>query len=337
MAGNFDRLDCIAQSLQKQHASDTREGSIFASKTFKFIIQGQPLYIHADLVGRLSKPLDRMINGRMSEAVNEVASLEDVETETFVRFMQWAYTGSYHVGGNNNNNNNNNNTNNSSDLGAKSYNDVRESALDEEPAGGWQLPSSLIREPTPPRKAYYGRMKKRNPYGEDDFFSRSPLENLRKAFCERDYPVPETSLVETSPSCYNNYDNNNNNNNNSNSNSNRDLGQDYHPDVFLLHAKLFVFAEKYDIQPLKMQAIHNLHHSLSHFQLLLQHVSDIANLIHYSYENTQSSDDLLRELLASYVELEMAVLIEAKPFGELLEEGGDFVGDFLKRVKKRIS
>ena len=200
-----------------------------------------------------------------------------------------------------------------------------------EEAAGWQLPSSLIREPAAPKKKIsYARrsMNKKNGYVEEDYFSRSLLGNLRKAFYERDYPVIESSLVEPSPS----YNNNNNNNNN------RDINQDYQPDVFLLHAKLFVFAEKYDIQPLKILAIHNLHHSLSHYQLLPQHVSDMTNLIHYSYENTHaSSDDLLRELLASYVEIEMAVLIEAKPFEELLEEGGDFVGDFLKRVKKRIS
>lgn len=280
-----------------------------------------------------------MINGSMSEAVNEVAPLEDVEAETFVRFIQWAYTGSYHVGRNNNNNNNNNNN----DVGAN-HNAVRESAMDEELAdraypseeASWQLP-------TPPiKKIYYAKrtMKKKSGYGEDDFYPRSPLENLRKAFCERDYPVFESSLAPSYPFYHNNNYNNNTNNNtnsNSNNNNNRGLSLENQPEAFLLHAKLFVFAEKYDIQALKMLSIHNLHYSLSHHQLLPQHIPHITNLIHYSYENTQASDDLLRELLASYVELEMAVLIEAKPFEELLEEGGDFVGDFLKRVKKRIS
>lgn len=248
-----------------------------------------------------------MINGRMSEAVNEVASLEDVETETFVRFIQWAYTGSYNVGRNNNNNNKN-------DVGANHNGLLREATIDDD-------------EPNPMMRRYIASRSrnKKGGYTEDDYFSRSPLENLRKAFGERDYPVIESSLlVEQSPSSYNN--------------NNREHSKEHRrPDIYLLHAKLFVFAEKYDIQPLKMLAIHNLHLALSRYQLLLQHISDITDLIRYSYENTHASDDLLRELLASYVELEMAVLIEAKPFEELLEEGGDFVGDFLKRVKKRIS
>lgn len=268
-----------------------------------------------------------MINGSMSEAVNEVATLEDVEAETFVRFIQWAYTGSYHVGRNNNNNNND-------DVGAN-HNDVGESAMAEELAdrvyaseeAGWQLP------PPTPKKILYARraMNKKSGYGEDDFYPRSPLENLRKAFCERDYPVFESSLAPSYP--FYHY---NNNVNNSNSNNNSGLSLDNQPEAFLLHAKLFVFGEKYDIQALKMRSIHNLHCSLSHHQLLPQHIPDITNLIHYSYENTLTSGDPLRDLLASYVELEMAVLIEAKPFEELLEAGGDFVGDFLKRVKKRI-
>lgn len=273
-----------------------------------------------------------MINGRMSEAVNEVAPLEDVEMETFVRFIQWAYTGSYNFERNGNNNNNKKNNN---DLGAN-HNEFREATAEEmvdklyefEENAMWQQ-NPLILESTPIRKYQNFQRRARNKksgYAEEDWFSRSPLENLRKAFLERDYPVVESSLlVEPSPSSYNNNNNNNN--------------REHRPDLFLPHAKLFVFAEKYDIQPLKLRTIHNLHHALCHNQPFLpQHVSDITNLIHYSYENTHhASGDSLRELLASYVELEMAVLIEAKPFEELLEEGGDFVGDFLKRVKKRIS
>lgn len=207
-------------------------------------------------------------------------------------------------------------------------NEFREATTDEE-----ELPDKVL---GPGLKHLHPRRSRnsRNPqwgFAEKDYFSRSPLENLKKAFCERDYPVIESPLLLVQPSSSSSQRNNNNNN------KNRELSQDQQPDLFLPHAKMFVFAEKYDIQPLKMLAIHNLHHALSHYQLLPQNVSDITNSIQYSYENTHASDDLLRELLASYVELEMAVLIEAKPFEDLLEEGGDFVGDFLKRVKKRIS
>lgn len=48
------------------------------------------LYIHATLMTRHSKPLDRMITGHMCEAETGVASLENVNVKTFVRFIRWA-------------------------------------------------------------------------------------------------------------------------------------------------------------------------------------------------------------------------------------------------------
>ena len=281
----------------------------------------------------------------MSEAVNEVASLEDVEAETFVRFIQWAYTGSYHVGRDNNNNNNSNNSNNSnnnSNSNSLNNDDMRESATDEavlcEP-----YEETVWRPGLPPiMKEVEGKkwLKKKGGYGDHYFSPRPQTEPLRRAFSGRDYPVFESSLTPSNPFYYNNSNNSNNNSTNNiniNNNNNRALGLDNQPKAFLLHAKIFVFAEKYDLQALKMLSIRNLHYSLSHHQLFIQHIPDIVNLIRYSYDNTQASSDTLRELLASYVELEMAMIIEAKSFEELLEEGGEFVADFLKKVKNRIS
>ena len=69
--------------------------SIYASAPFKFIIEGTALYIHAALIAQVSKPLDRMINGHMSEAQEGFAEIKDVDEGTFVRFIQWAFSGDY--------------------------------------------------------------------------------------------------------------------------------------------------------------------------------------------------------------------------------------------------
>ena len=69
--------------------------SVYASVPFKFIVDGEPLYIHADLVSLHSKPLDRMMNGSMTEAQEGFATLEDVDEGTFVRFIEWAHKGYY--------------------------------------------------------------------------------------------------------------------------------------------------------------------------------------------------------------------------------------------------
>lgn len=67
----------------------------FASKPFTFIVQGTSLYVHSALVSECSKPLDRMINGDLSEAKQGFAVLEDVDRATFVRFIRWIYTRDY--------------------------------------------------------------------------------------------------------------------------------------------------------------------------------------------------------------------------------------------------
>lgn len=42
-----------------------------------------------------SKVLDRHVNGHMVEAQKGSSVIEDVDEETFVRFIQWAYNGYY--------------------------------------------------------------------------------------------------------------------------------------------------------------------------------------------------------------------------------------------------
>ncbi|CAD6586920.1 MAG: hypothetical protein ASARMPREDX12_002547 [Alectoria sarmentosa] len=71
------------------------DSSIFASKPFTFIVQGTPLYVHASLVADCSGPLDRMINGHLSEAKQGFALLDDVDEGTFVRFIRWTYSRYY--------------------------------------------------------------------------------------------------------------------------------------------------------------------------------------------------------------------------------------------------
>lgn len=68
------------------HADDT--SSIFSSKPFNFIVQGKPIYAHAALIADCSAPLDRMINGHLSEAQQGYALLDDVDEDTFVRFIR---------------------------------------------------------------------------------------------------------------------------------------------------------------------------------------------------------------------------------------------------------
>ena len=53
------------------------------------------MYIHKASIVRVSKPLERLVNGHMREAQNGVAVLEGVDKHTFARFCHWIYAGYY--------------------------------------------------------------------------------------------------------------------------------------------------------------------------------------------------------------------------------------------------
>lgn len=48
--------------------------------------------LHRNLLHRLSKPLDTLVNGHMKEAQDGTATLKDVNAATFSRFVDFAYS-----------------------------------------------------------------------------------------------------------------------------------------------------------------------------------------------------------------------------------------------------
>lgn len=67
----------------------------FESEPFRFIVNGKPVYVHRDIITKVSKPLDRLVNGDMREGNSGEAELTNVDGATFRRFCQWAYVGYY--------------------------------------------------------------------------------------------------------------------------------------------------------------------------------------------------------------------------------------------------
>ncbi|KAL9118176.1 MAG: hypothetical protein Q9187_005280 [Circinaria calcarea] len=325
---------------------------IFASTPFKFIVEGKSLYIHSALVAKHSKPLDRMINGRMSEAQKGFAVLDDVDVGTFTRFIRWAYTGYYFPAAH-----------------SAAYESSMESPMFEvlEERGGKiklkkPIPEvELVTSPIPSLSNFsvqtaeeptvevaqvsefpasqaavdsgwsgFSRHSKKDKKSQKAVGfppsvgfgqQRSSKTALKESFIELGYAFLETHPPPPPPR------------------SNRDNSEDY-TEVFLSHTRLYVFAEKYDIQPLKPQAIQNLHQTLAIYTLYLERAGDIVELIRYVYANTADVDDGvedLRELLVRYIGFEMDILVKAPEFKELLvEDGGALLGDFLRMVEKRI-
>ena len=122
--------------------------------------------------------------------------------------------------------------------------------------------------------------------------------------------------------------------------SNQSSEEDY-TEVFLSHARLYVFADKYDIQSLKVLALEELHATLEIYTLYPARTGDIVTLLRYVYANTGQSDggeEDLRMMLKGYVGYEMDTLINDGDFRDLMiEDGGPLLGDFMMMFGRRIS
>lgn len=115
--------------------------------------------------------------------------------------------------------------------------------------------------------------------------------------------------------------------------------EDY-TEVFLSHARLYVFAEKYDIQPLKTLALKKLHQTLAIYTLYPERVGDITALFRYVYANTaESADgkDSIRQMLAHYIGCEMGTLLKHGEIKEIMLENGEVLDDFLVMFARRVT
>lgn len=120
--------------------------------------------------------------------------------------------------------------------------------------------------------------------------------------------------------------------------ANTDASEEY-TDVFLSHARLYTFAEEWDIQALKRLALKNLHQTLSAFTLWPECVGDVIALLRFAYEYTSRPEvgqEPIRNLLNQYVTYEMDKMVETASFRDFLEESRDFLDDFCSHVKTRI-
>ena len=145
---------------------------------------------------------------------------------------------------------------------------------------------------------------------------------MREAFLSRPYkeyrsfiPIPPAKKNENDTECY--------------------------EDIFLCHAKLYVFAEKWLIPKLKILALENLHETLKNFELYPSRTGDVVALLRHVYEHTSSplfqGLEPMRKLLTEYIGFEMDTLIKDRDFQILMiDDGGDLLGDFMSMVLKRI-
>ncbi|KAL8844421.1 MAG: hypothetical protein Q9176_001331 [Flavoplaca citrina] len=313
-------------------SNSIESGNVYTSPPFKFIVEGTAFYLHAALVSHYSKPLDRMMNGEVSEAQEGYATLEDVEEGTFGRFAEWLNKGYYTPG----------------EVFTRPLDESRpkKSMVEDSELGKLEEPPPEAPQPADEPSIdlpaavedNWGSLgskkssKKSKRYATVDAWdvedsSRYQLKDssrsqLKESFIHRKATVRQESISIPQPL------------------PNQSPEEDY-TEVFLSHAQLYVFAEKYDMQTLKILALENLQTTLAIFTLHEQRTGDIITLLRYVYANTSETSDGvedLRTLLRDYVGYEMDTLMKDDGFRDLMiADGGALLGDFLTMVMKRIS
>jgi hypothetical protein len=263
----------------------------------------------------------------MSEAKEECARLDDVDEATFGRYIRYAYTGDYlptepdvlvdsslpsttqpsskyasrsSIGQSQSNLN----------MGCFTSDDEVE-RLGEEVALGSEYDShrgGYDERAIPISKSKKGRIFRA---------PESKKGRLWRKFKERSYstPIPPSQPQKSQESC-----------------------EDY-TEVFLCHARLYSFAEKYDIAPLCRLSLKKLHCTLTEFTLDDDCQGSIIELMRYTYLNTpdlSESMDPLRSLVIHYATYVVEILAESDDFQTLLEELSQVGRDLVLKMLERI-
>lgn len=266
----------------------------------------------------------------MSEAKEGGASLEDIDEHTFVRFCQYAYTGDYVTAEPEilrdsstitaTLDTTNKNTPDAVEVPAKEapppVSDVEFGFLPEEPAeiandnNTWGTFSV--------RTSDKKKSKKKGVQYADEGQGTSRKSELWHNFRNKTYDSESTFQAR----------------------KNGESCEDY-TEVFLCHARLHVFADKYDITPLKRLSLHKLHQTLVNFKLYDKRIGDVVALIRYSYSNENTADlpgsiDDLRQLVIQYAACVVEDLRQNSELESLLEQPGPLARDLFGQMLKRL-
>jgi hypothetical protein len=111
-------------------------------------------------------------------------------------------------------------------------------------------------------------------------------------------------------------------------------------EVLLGHVSLYVLADKWGVETLKMLVLFKLHQTLSMLRLDESKIQDVVDLVRYVYLEERTPDlengiDGLRELICQYI-LANTLISGHATFTDLVEEGGPFVRDLWKLAVPRI-
>lgn len=115
---------------------------------------------------------------------------------------------------------------------------------------------------------------------------------------------------------------------------NNDQREDY-TEVFLCHARLYKFSDRYECYDLMTLSLQKLRLTLSRYKFHQERAVAVVALLLYTYKHTMDyteGKDKLRSLVLDYVACYIKQLMREQTFLDLLEQGGTATGDIARKM-----
>ncbi|KAF2440325.1 hypothetical protein P171DRAFT_475817 [Karstenula rhodostoma CBS 690.94] len=285
-------------------------GEVLHSKQVTFLIgpEETPIIVHAGAIARLSAPLDRLVNGKMLEAQENVACFKDLEVQDFERICEFSYRGTYTL--------------------PKS-----ERFSDAEVDAATQM-FHLADPISPYFMPYFGAHNceddSSGKESEGDHEESTPTTANTSVFCDSLSPIAsfwsftnpnQDARLEWPVVSF----------------ENTSWRENFAP-VFLAHARLYAFAEQYLAPALKMRALQNVRNTLAGYTLFVSGLEAVVQLARFAYERDYIPDregrsvDPLRQLIVAYVVAHHKHFRNYSGHRQLLEGWNEYATDVLDYI-----
>ncbi|RAL04243.1 uncharacterized protein BO80DRAFT_486638 [Aspergillus ibericus CBS 121593] len=312
---------------------DSEFSKCLSSSLFTFVVgqERKEITVHSRSLANLSSPLNNLMNGKMQEANRRQADWSGVEEMTFVLLCEYAYTRDYTPPSCSKREIPQPPAETEDNIGAKeaeqasdqASNAATDAATEQETAAVSDAPAEpetptepeivdeLKAEATPEAEQSSTHFSGHTlPYREKSIWTQHLQDKFKTLSVQ--YTNSHNCALSARKDVFA-------------PKGNSHPWEDFTP-VFLAHAKLYILADKYCILPLADLVLYKLETTLAQFNLCEENISDVTELIRFSYQWTRPND-ALRLLITTYVVSVLGQIGENTEFQELLMDGGFFVLD----------
>ncbi|KAE8417470.1 hypothetical protein BDV36DRAFT_256707 [Aspergillus pseudocaelatus] len=109
------------------------------------------------------------------------------------------------------------------------------------------------------------------------------------------------------------------------------------PDL-VFHVKVYIFATRFRIEPLRQQCLTSIHRDLCNFSVNRNNVSQILDLLDFTYAHTGryefSQKSPIRDLVIHYADCEARALAENEKLTGILDSNSEMGSDFVMKLVK---